>query len=79
MAPERPDPGSPGAGPGLRGRDLVGLGGLLVGAVVGGMVLGLLVDHLAGTSPAGVLVGVLLGVVAACAGFVVRVRAALRR
>ena len=80
MAPDHLDPGSPGpgSGAGLRGRDLVGLGGLLVGAVVGGMLVGLLVDHLAGTSPAGVLVGVLVGVVAACAGFVVRVRAALR-
>lgn len=64
--------------PALRGRDLVGLGGLLVGAVVGGMVLGLLYDQHAGTSPAGVLVGVALGVVLGCAGFVVRVRRALR-
>lgn len=30
---------------GLRGRDLIGLGGLLVGGVVGGMVVGLLVDR----------------------------------
>jgi F0F1-type ATP synthase assembly protein I len=74
MAPDHLQPG-----PGLRGRDLVGLGGILVAAVVGGMLLGLLVDHLAGTSPVGVLVGVLVGVVAGCAGFVVRVRGALYR
>ncbi len=59
---------------GLRGRDLIGLGGLLVGGVVGGMVIGLLVDNALDSSPAGVLVGVVVG----CAGFVVRVRRALR-
>jgi F0F1-type ATP synthase assembly protein I len=63
---------------GLRGRDLIGLGGLLVGGVVGGMLLGLLVDHLLDSSPAGVLVGVALGVVLGCTGFVLRVRRALR-
>ena len=47
----------------LRGRDLVGLGGLLAGAVVAGMVLGLLVDDAAGTSPAFTLVGIALGIV----------------
>jgi len=63
---------------GLRGRDLIGLGGLLVGGVVGGMLVGLLADHLLGSSPAGVLVGVALGVVLGCTGFVLRVRRALR-
>jgi F0F1-type ATP synthase assembly protein I len=63
---------------GLRGRDLIGLGGLLVGGVVGGMVLGLLVDHALDSSPVGVLVGVALGVVLGCAGFAVRVRRALK-
>ncbi|MGN6251468.1 MAG: AtpZ/AtpI family protein [Marmoricola sp.] len=62
----------------LRGRDLLGLGGILVGAVVGGMLIGLLVDDHAGTSPTGVLVGVAVGVVLGCAAFVARVRAALR-
>lgn len=62
----------------LRGRDLLELGGLLAGAVIAGMVLGLLVDHWAGSSPTGVFVGVALGVVAGCAGFVARVRRALR-
>ena len=63
---------------GLRGRDLIGLGGLLVGGVVGGMLLGLLADNLFDSSPAGVLVGVALGVVLGCTGFVLRVRRALR-
>jgi F0F1-type ATP synthase assembly protein I len=47
---------------GLRGRDLAGLGGLLVGAVVGGMVLGLLADSAAGTSPLWTLVGIGIGI-----------------
>ena len=63
---------------GLRGRDLIGLGGLLVGGVVGGMLLGLLVDHLLDSSPAGVLAGVAVGVVLGCTGFALRVRRALR-
>jgi F0F1-type ATP synthase assembly protein I len=62
----------------LRGRDLIGLGGLLVGAVVGGMVLGLLVDSAAGTSPAFALVGIFLGIVVGCVAFWLRVRSALR-
>lgn len=64
--------------PTLGGRDLIGLGGLLVGAVVVGLVLGLLLDHLAGTSPAFTLVGIVLGMLSGAAGFYVRVRAALR-
>ena len=63
---------------GLRGRDLLGLGGLLVGAVVGGTLLGLLVDSLLGTSPVFVVVGVLLGIVGAGMGFWNKVRSALR-
>ena len=63
---------------GLRGRDLIGLGGLLVAGVVGGMVIGLLVDDALDSSPVGVLVGVLVGVVLGCVGFAVRVRNALR-
>jgi F0F1-type ATP synthase assembly protein I len=68
----------PSAGSGLRGRDLLGLGGLLVAAVVGGLVIGLLLDQAVGTSPLFVLLGLLLGVVAGAAGFWVRVRSALR-
>jgi F0F1-type ATP synthase assembly protein I len=62
----------------LRGRDLVGLGGLLVAAVVGGMVIGLVVDDLAGSSPVGVLVGIAVGVAVGIVGFWLRVRNALR-
>lgn len=68
----------PSAGSGLRGRDLLGLGGFLVAAVVGGLVIGLLVDQAAGTGPVFVLLGILLGIVAGGVGFVMRVRAALR-
>jgi F0F1-type ATP synthase assembly protein I len=63
---------------GLRGRDLLGLGGLLVGAVVGGLVIGLLVDNALGTSPLFVLVGIAVGILAGAVSFWVRVRAALR-
>jgi len=62
----------------LRGRDLVGLGGLLAGAVVAGMVIGLLVDGAAGTSPTFTLVGIAAGIVVGCIGFWLRVRTALR-
>jgi F0F1-type ATP synthase assembly protein I len=71
MADERSDAG-------LRGRDLIGLGGLLAGAVIAGLVLGYLLDEVAGTAPVGVLVGIALGILAGCIGFVVKVRAALR-
>jgi F0F1-type ATP synthase assembly protein I len=63
---------------GLRGRDLIGLGGLLAGCVIVGMVLGLLVDDATGSEPVGVLVGIGLGVLLGAVAFVVRVRAALR-
>jgi F0F1-type ATP synthase assembly protein I len=63
---------------GLRGWDLVGLGGLLAGCVVAGTVIGFLVDEAAGTSPAFTLVGIASGMVAGALGFWVRVRAALR-
>jgi F0F1-type ATP synthase assembly protein I len=68
--PEEPAP--------LRGRDLLGLGGLLVGAVVGCMVVGLLVDHVAGTSPLGAVLGIAVGIALGAAGFIARVRRALR-
>lgn len=66
------------SGQGLRGRDLVGLGGLLAGAVVAGLVLGLLADDKFGSSPVGVLIGIGLGVLLGCIAFAVRVRSALR-
>jgi F0F1-type ATP synthase assembly protein I len=71
MADGHPDPT-------LRGRDLVGLGGMLAGAVVLGMVVGLLVDHVAGTGPAFTLVGIALGIAAGAAAFWARVRSVLR-
>jgi F0F1-type ATP synthase assembly protein I len=63
---------------GLRGRDLIGLGGLLAGCVIAGLVIGYLVDEAAGTAPVGVLVGIGLGILAGCVGFVAKVRVALR-
>jgi F0F1-type ATP synthase assembly protein I len=63
---------------GLRGRDLIGLGGLLVGAIVVGTLLGILLDSAAGTTPVFTIVGVFLGMVTGAAGFAVRVRAAMR-
>ncbi|HWU20255.1 MAG TPA: hypothetical protein VN088_01930 [Nocardioides sp.] len=62
----------------MRGRDLLGLGGMLVGAVVGCTALGLLIDHLAGSDPIGVVLGVAVGMVLGAVGFVLRVRRALR-
>jgi F0F1-type ATP synthase assembly protein I len=63
---------------GLRGRDLVGLGGVLVGSVVVGTLLGLFIDARAGTQPLFTVLGVGLGIVGAGVGFWLRVRAALR-
>ena len=74
-----PEPGAdPSGDAGLRGRDLIGLGGLLAAAVIAGTVLGLLLDHAAGTEPAFTMAGVLLGVVAGGLAFWARVRAALK-
>jgi F0F1-type ATP synthase assembly protein I len=75
MADESPNNGEANS---LRGRDLIGLGGLLVGAVVAGLVIGLLLDNAAGTSPVFTLLGVFLGIVAGGVGFWLRVRTALR-
>jgi F0F1-type ATP synthase assembly protein I len=71
MPDEHPDPG-------LRGRDLAGLGGLLAGAVVLGLVVGLLLDEAAGSSPAFTLAGIALGIAAGAVAFWARVRSALR-
>ena len=68
----------PSTGSGLRGRDLIGLGGVLVAAVVGGMVIGLLVDQAVGTEPVFALLGIFVGIVAAAAVFWRRVKDALR-
>jgi F0F1-type ATP synthase assembly protein I len=50
-----------------------------VAAVVGGLVIGLLIDAVLDTTPLFVLIGVFLGIVAAGAGFWVKVRSALRQ
>ncbi len=62
----------------LRGRDLIGLGGLLVGAVVAGTLLGILLDSAAGTSPVFTVIGVFLGMALGALGFALRVRSAVR-
>jgi F0F1-type ATP synthase assembly protein I len=71
MADERSDTA-------LRGRDLVGLGGLLAGAVIVGTGLGYLLDRSAGTEPVFTLVGVFVGIAAGGVGFWLRVRSVLR-
>jgi F0F1-type ATP synthase assembly protein I len=63
---------------GRRGRDLIGLGGLLVGAIVAGTLLGIFVDHAAGTTPVFTILGVFLGMAVGAVGFALRVRAAVR-
>jgi F0F1-type ATP synthase assembly protein I len=74
-----PEPSTDSSGDaGLRGRDLIGLGGLLVGAVVVGTVLGILIDRAADTTPVFTMLGVFLGIVAAGVGFWLRVRSAMQ-
>jgi F0F1-type ATP synthase assembly protein I len=74
--PPDPAPPPPSDGPdeGLGIRDLVGLGGLLVGAVVFGTLLGWLADQALGTDPALTLTGVAVGIVGGVAGCWVQVR-----
>ena len=62
----------------LRGRDLIGLGGLLAGSVIACTALGYVLDQALDTTPAGTLVGIALGMVAGAVGFWARVRSALR-
>jgi F0F1-type ATP synthase assembly protein I len=62
----------------LRGRDLIGLGGLLAGSVIVCTALGYLLDQAADSTPALTLVGIALGMVAGAVGFWLRVRSALR-
>ena len=81
--PDQPDQPGPSGPSGqedkiLGGWDLVGLGGMLVGAVVAGLILGLVIDDLAGTSPVFSLVGIFLGIVAGGVAFWLRVRSVLK-
>jgi F0F1-type ATP synthase assembly protein I len=62
----------------LRGRDLIGLGGLLAGSVIVCTVLGYLLDQAFETTPVFTLIGIALGMVAGAVGFWARVRSALR-
>ena len=63
---------------GLRGRDLIGLGGMLAGSVIACTALGYLLDQAIDSTPVFTLVGIALGMVAGGVGFWVRVRSALR-
>jgi F0F1-type ATP synthase assembly protein I len=63
----------------LSGRDLISLGGVLVAAVVGGVVIGLLLDNWLGTTPVFTIIGVFLGIAGAAAAFWLRVRDAMRQ
>jgi len=78
MADEPTEPTGPSGNPGLRGRDLIGLGGLLAGAVIVFTLLGLVIDNAADTSPVFTMVGVFAGMLAGGVGFWARVRAAMR-
>jgi F0F1-type ATP synthase assembly protein I len=62
----------------MGGRDLLGLGGMLVACVVGCTVLGLVVDDLAGSSPIGAVAGVGIGIGLGATVFVLRALRALR-
>ena len=57
---------------------LLGMGAVVAAELVAGLVLGWLVDRLAGTTPVFLLVGVLLGIVAAVSYTVVEFRKYLR-
>jgi F0F1-type ATP synthase assembly protein I len=62
----------------LRGRDLIGLGGLLAGSVIVCTAIGYVLDQATGSTPVLTLVGIAVGMVAGGVGFWVRVRAAVR-
>ena len=62
----------------LRGRDLIGLGGLLAGSVIAFTLVGIVVDDAADSSPTFTLLGVGVGVLLGAVGFWLRVRSALR-
>jgi len=70
--PSHPPSGDSDEGLGIR--ELVGLGGVLVGAVVIGTLLGWLADQALGSDPALTLTGLALGVLGGVAGCWVQVR-----
>lgn len=65
------------SGAGLRGRDLIGLGGLLAGAVIAFTLIGIVVDRATDSSPVFTMVGVFVGMFAGAVGFWARVRQAI--
>jgi len=69
-----PDPPSGGPDEGLGIREIVGLGSILVGAVVIGTLLGWLADEALGSDPALTLTGLTLGIVGGIAGCWMQVR-----
>jgi len=62
----------------LRGRDLIGLGGLLAGSVIAFTLVGVVIDNASDSSPTFTLLGVGIGVLLGVVGFWLRVRSALR-
>jgi F0F1-type ATP synthase assembly protein I len=72
--PQPADPHPDGPNEGLGVLDLLGLGGLLVGAVVIGTLLGWLADQALATDPALTLTGIAVGVAGGIGGCWVRVR-----
>jgi F0F1-type ATP synthase assembly protein I len=72
--PRPSDRSSAGPDNGLGLRDVIGLGGLLVGAVVLSTLLGWVADHAFGTDPALTLAGLAIGIVGGIAGCWARVR-----
>jgi hypothetical protein len=65
-----PGPASP--------RELIGVGSAIAGLIAGGMLLGWFVDSRAGTTPAFVLVGLAVGMAAACSYAYVKFKSFLK-
>ena len=74
---QSPEPTPDGSDDGLGIRDLIGLGGVLVGAVVFGTLGGWALDLAFGTDPALTLTGLAIGIVAGIAACWARVRSYL--
>jgi F0F1-type ATP synthase assembly protein I len=65
---------SPPAGEGPGGAELLGLGGTIAGAVIVPLVLGLAADRALGTGPVFLVIGLTVGIAAACLAVYVRFR-----